>query len=85
MAEGMAFDQLKPPVSVTDPLGLGLMEWPKHMHKAGTAEDGGPLYIVVKNADEVAGAMADGWSVARADALAAPSDGPPSTPPTRKR
>jgi hypothetical protein len=75
MAEGMAFDQMNPPKHVTDPLGLGLKEYPKHLHKAGTADDGvGPLYIVVETPAEEAAAIADGWYLARAEALRARPD-----------
>jgi hypothetical protein len=84
--EGMAFDQLKPPITVTDPVGLGLQEWPRHVHKAGTAADGvGPNYLVVHTPEEEAAAIADGWYLARADALKAGAETPPVTPPARKR
>jgi hypothetical protein len=82
--EGMAFDQLKPPLSVTDPRGQGLVEWPRHVHKAGVSADGGPVYLVVQTPEEEAAAIADGWYLARADALKAP-DAPSAPPPPRKR
>ena len=85
MAEGMAFDQLKPPIHVTDPQGLGQTEWPRHVHKAGRTDDGGPVYRVVDSPEDEAAAVADGWYLARADALKAPSDAPPVPPPARKR
>jgi hypothetical protein len=85
MAEGMAFDQMKPPITVTDPRHLGLQEWPRHLHKAGVSHDGGPLYIEVQNAEDEAAAIAEGWHVTRAAALAAPADVPLAPPPIRKR
>jgi hypothetical protein len=86
--EGMAFDQLKPPLSVTDPRGAkdGPAEWPRHVHKAGLAADGlGPLYLVVQTPEEEAAAIADGWYLARNDALKAGSEAAPAPPPPRKR
>jgi hypothetical protein len=66
MAEGMAFDQLKPQASVTDPQGYGLQtEYPKHLHQAGTADDGGPRYVVVHDAAEEADAIAAGWRLVK--------------------
>jgi hypothetical protein len=86
MAEGMAFNQMTPPLSVTDPVGQGRQEWPRHLHKAGVSADGGPRYVVVQDAAEEAAALADGWKISRAEALAAPADAPDPPPaPTRKR
>jgi hypothetical protein len=60
--EGIDFDHLKPPVSVTDPQGLGAQQpHLKHLHKAGVSHDDGPLYIVVNSPAEEAAAIADGW------------------------
>jgi hypothetical protein len=83
--EGMAFDQLKPPLSVTDPRGQGLVEWPRHVHKAGVSADGGPVYLVVQTPEEEAAAIAEGWYLARADALKATAEAAPAAPPPRKR
>jgi hypothetical protein len=80
MADGMAFDQLNPNKSITDPRGLGLVEYPKHLHKAGTAEDGGPLYVVVEDAAQEAQAIADGWRLSRAEALAERPGAEPPAP-----
>jgi hypothetical protein len=84
MAEGMAFDQMAPKASVTDPLGHGLQtEYPKHLHQAGVSDDGGPRYVVVQSAPEEAEAIAAGWRLERSAALTEPAAPPP--PPTRKR
>jgi hypothetical protein len=87
MADGMAFDQLNPNKSITDPRGLGLLEYPKHLHKAGTAEDGGPLYVEVHDPAQEAQAIADGWRLSRAEALAERpgAEPPPPAPAARKR
>lgn len=85
MAEGMAFDQLKPPITVTDPIGQGRVEWPRHVHQAGVSHDGGPRYLVVATPEEEAAAIADGWYLTRAAALTAASEAPPPPPPSRKR
>lgn len=63
MIEGKAFDSQNPRLSVTDPQGLGLNpDYPRHLHRVGQAEDGGPLYVVVENAQQEADAVAEGWS-----------------------
>jgi hypothetical protein len=58
--ESKMFDQMNPPPSVTDPQGLGAL-YPRHVHKAGVSEDGGPVYLVVGTPQEEAEAVADGW------------------------
>lgn len=65
MQQGKAFDQMTPPLSVTDPRGLGLTAYPKHLHKAGPADDGGPLYVEVQTPQQEAEAIADGWLLER--------------------
>jgi hypothetical protein len=83
MNQGKAFDQLNPPLSVTDPQGLGAL-YPRHVHKAGVSEDGGPVYLVVQSPQEEAEAVADGWLLAKPapDSGPAPARGPA---PSRKR
>jgi hypothetical protein len=83
MTQGKAFDQMNPPLSVTDPHGLSAL-YPRHVHKAGVSEDGGPLYLVVQTAHEEADAIADGWLLEKPSptAEAAPVRGPA---PARKR
>lgn len=62
------FNQDNPPLRITNPeadkagLGKGFQPYPAHMHKLGTAPDGGPLYIVVHNDEEREKAAAAGWS-----------------------
>jgi hypothetical protein len=83
--EGQAFDQMNPKPSVTDPHGLGANTvYPKHLHKAGASDDGGPLYVEVRSAQEEADAVADSWLLAKPAGEAEPpaTRGPA---PTRKR
>lgn len=85
MAEGKAFDHSAPKLSVTDPLGHGLQTaYPKHLHKAGTADDGGPLYVEVRTAHEEADAVADGWLLEKPSPTADPAPGRGPAP-VRKR
>jgi hypothetical protein len=69
MLDGTAFDQLRPPLTVTDPQGLGAAGtgYPKHVHQAGTADDGGPLYLEVRTPDEEAAALSAGWLAVKPD------------------
>jgi len=81
MITGQAFDQMSPKASVTDPQGLGLeTAYPKHLHQAGAAEDGGPLYRVVLSAAEEAAAVADGWLVEKPGPATAPAAGRSEAP-----
>jgi len=60
--QGQAFDHMDPKKHVTDPLGHGLeTSYPKHLHKAGVADDGGPLYVEVRTPQQEADAVTEGW------------------------
>lgn len=79
--EAKAFDQMTPPLAVTDPQGHGLNTvYPKCLHKAGVAEDGGPVVFEVRTPQQEADAVADGWLIEKpnphAGLEAAPARGP---------
>ena len=77
--QGQAFDHMDPKKHVTDPLGHGLeTSYPKHLHKAGAADDGGPLYVEVLTPQQEADAVTEGWLLEKPDPLAgaAPARGP---------
>lgn len=69
MAEGMAFDQLNPPVKVTNPgAPSGFQEYPRHLHRMNGE------YVVVTNDVDKEAKLADGWFLTpdAAKAAAAP-------------
>ena len=62
MAEGMAFDQLKPPIHVTDPQGARADGVAAPCLLGGGSDRGRrPVYRVVDSLEDEAAAVADGW------------------------
>jgi hypothetical protein len=82
--EGKAFDHLDPKKHVTDPLGHGAeTSYPKHLHKAGVSEDGGPVYVEVLTPAQEADAVADGWALQK-PAPESAGEARRGRPPTRR-